>query len=129
MPRYIDMTPTWPEALRMARAVIENGTDEGKALVWAELERMAELAQAHVDSQPSETPGFCVWRCNGSSRTVLAQLAEGGAPEMWTTDSSKFLHFATLDEADRMASAFGDYYAAKDYGMDTGAAPATEVLA
>ena len=49
--RYIDMTPTWPEALRMARAVIENGTDEGQALAWAEIERMAELAQAYVDDQ------------------------------------------------------------------------------
>ena len=42
---YIDMTPTWPHALKMLRVVIENGTDEGKALAWSELERMAELAQ------------------------------------------------------------------------------------
>ena len=49
MSRYIDMTPTWPEALLMARAVIENGSDEGKALAWSELERMAEIAQQAVD--------------------------------------------------------------------------------
>jgi len=48
--RYIDMTPTWPEALRMLRAVIDNGTDEGKALAWAEIERMAKLAQLYTDA-------------------------------------------------------------------------------
>jgi len=49
--RYIDMTPTWPEALRMYRMLIENGDAEGKATAWAELERMAEIAQAHTDAQ------------------------------------------------------------------------------
>jgi len=49
MTRHIDLTPTWPEALLMARAVIENGTDEGKALAWSELERMAAIAQQAVD--------------------------------------------------------------------------------
>jgi len=48
--RIMDMTPTWPEALRMLRAVIENGTSEGQALAWTEIERMAEIAQQHVDS-------------------------------------------------------------------------------
>ena len=48
--RTVDMTPTWPEALLMARAVIENGTDEGKALAWTEIERMAAIAQQAVDS-------------------------------------------------------------------------------
>ena len=47
--RFIDMTPTWPEALRMCRAVIENGTAEGKASAWAELEKMALIAQWAVD--------------------------------------------------------------------------------
>lgn len=49
MTRHIDMTPTWPEALRMIRAVLENGTDHGKDLAWAELERMAKIAQQAVD--------------------------------------------------------------------------------
>jgi len=51
MPRYIDLTPTWPEALNMIRTVIENGTTEGQELAWAELERMALIAQAHVDAE------------------------------------------------------------------------------
>lgn len=51
MTRTIDMTPTWPEALNMCKAVIENGTDEGKANAWAEIARMAEIAQRHVDLQ------------------------------------------------------------------------------
>jgi len=61
MSRHIDMTPTWPEALLMARAVIENGSDEGKALAWSELERMAAIAQQAVeqakaaDAQASDT--------------------------------------------------------------------------
>lgn len=127
MSRYIDMTPTWPEALRMARAVIENGTDEGKALVWAELERMAEIAQAHVDSQPSEAPAYCVWRTNGGSRTVLAQLAASGAAAIWTTDARDFLRFATLDEAEQLAADFGDYFASIGYEITVGAAAASEV--
>ena len=49
--RYIDMTPTWPEALNMLRAVLENGTDEGKTMAWEQLEHMARVAQAHVDAQ------------------------------------------------------------------------------
>ena len=48
--RMIDMTPSWPEALRMYRMLIENGTDEGKATAWKELERMAELAQLYTDA-------------------------------------------------------------------------------
>mgnify|MGYP000122311893 CR=1 FL=1 len=47
--RTIDMTPTWPEALRICRIVIENGTPEGQAEAWKNLEHMAEVAQAHVD--------------------------------------------------------------------------------
>ena len=50
MSRFIDMTPTWPEALRMYRALIENGSDEGKETAWKELERMAELAQLYTDA-------------------------------------------------------------------------------
>ena len=52
--RFIDMTPTWPQALRMLRAVIENGTDEGKADAWTELERMAELAQLYTDANKEQ---------------------------------------------------------------------------
>lgn len=43
MSRTIDMTPTWPEAARLLLAVLENGTDEGKALARAEIQRMADL--------------------------------------------------------------------------------------
>ena len=48
--RKIDMTPTWPQALNMCRMVIENGNSIGKAAAWAELERMAELAQKYVEA-------------------------------------------------------------------------------
>lgn len=51
MKETIDLTPTWPEALRMLRAVIEDGSAAGKALAWAELEHMAKVAQAHVDAK------------------------------------------------------------------------------
>jgi hypothetical protein len=50
MTRFIDMTPTWPEALNMYRALIESGTEEGRATAWAELARMAELAQRYTDA-------------------------------------------------------------------------------
>lgn len=50
MPKFIDATPTWPQAARMLRLIIEGNPDpEAKEAAWAELSRMAVLAQAWVD--------------------------------------------------------------------------------
>jgi hypothetical protein len=46
--RTIDLTPTWLEAVKMCRALIENGTNEGKANAWKEIERMAKIADHYV---------------------------------------------------------------------------------
>lgn len=40
----IDMTPTWAGILPALRALIENSNAEGRRTAWAELERMAALA-------------------------------------------------------------------------------------
>lgn len=42
--RTIDMTPTWAGILPALRALIENSNPEGRRTAWAELERMAALA-------------------------------------------------------------------------------------
>lgn len=42
--KTIDMTPTWAGILPALRALIENSNSEGRATAWAELERMAALA-------------------------------------------------------------------------------------
>lgn len=42
--RVIDMTPTWAGILPALRALIENSNSQGRATAWAELERMAALA-------------------------------------------------------------------------------------
>ena len=49
MPRTIDITPTWPQALKMCRMLIENGNPAGQQTAWEEIERMAELAQEYTD--------------------------------------------------------------------------------
>lgn len=43
MSRFIDMTPTWPQAARIIAAALENGTDKGREAARTELFRMAEL--------------------------------------------------------------------------------------
>lgn len=45
MTRYIDMTPTWPQAARIIAAALENGTSEGRDAARAELFRMADLIE------------------------------------------------------------------------------------
>ena len=63
-PRTIDITPTWAALLPVFRAVLDNGTDEGKRMAWEELARMAEAADqwnAHCKGpqpvEPSENIG------------------------------------------------------------------------
>lgn len=43
--RYIDMTPTWPQAVEILIAALEDGTETGKAASRAELRRMAQILE------------------------------------------------------------------------------------
>lgn len=45
----IDLTPTWQTALQIYLTVLESGTDEGKRLAKEGLNKMANVAQAHVE--------------------------------------------------------------------------------
>jgi len=58
MTRYIDMTPTWPEAARIIAAALENGTDKGRDAARTELFRMADLLDAlqkqHAQQEPNQ---------------------------------------------------------------------------
>ena len=50
MATYIDATPSWPAAAKMLQAILENNPDQReKALAWAEINRMAIMAQAWCD--------------------------------------------------------------------------------
>jgi len=50
MATYIDATPTWPAAAKMLRVILENNPDQrAQDRAWAELGRMAVLAQAWTD--------------------------------------------------------------------------------
>lgn len=45
----IDLTPTWPEALRIYLFALENGTTAGKRAAMEGLEQMAKVAQMYVE--------------------------------------------------------------------------------
>jgi len=51
MKRTIDITPTWPQAARIIAAVLETGTDKGRAAARAELFRMADLLDKLLSQQ------------------------------------------------------------------------------
>jgi len=46
----IDMTPTWAELLPILLAVYENGAAESRRGCFEELERMARIADAYVET-------------------------------------------------------------------------------
>jgi len=41
--KMIDLTPTWPEMVRIIAALMESGTDTGKRAAFDELKRMADV--------------------------------------------------------------------------------------
>lgn len=45
-PKTIDITPSWPAALQILLAALQNGTPEGKRIARAELRHMAQAAEA-----------------------------------------------------------------------------------
>lgn len=48
-PRTIDITPTWRGVLRLLVTVANNAeTAKARANAWAELERMADLADLYI---------------------------------------------------------------------------------
>jgi hypothetical protein len=49
MAKTIDLTPTWPEALRVYLFALENGTAKGKEEARRGLEHMAKVAQMYVE--------------------------------------------------------------------------------
>lgn len=54
MTRYVDMTPTWPEAARIIAAALENGTGDGREAARAELFRMADII-THLSADQNPT--------------------------------------------------------------------------
>jgi hypothetical protein len=58
MTRTVDITPTWKGVLRLMVEVAGNGTSEkGRQSAWAELTRMADLADRYVaEHSPAPEP-------------------------------------------------------------------------
>ena len=58
MTRTVDITPTWKGVLRLMVEVAGNGTsDKGRQSAWAELHRMADLADRYVaEHTPAPAP-------------------------------------------------------------------------
>jgi hypothetical protein len=85
----IDITPTWQEAAQIIAAVLENGTEAGKAPARAELFRMAQMLDAF--------------------RTGTIETEEAkGVWEVITTDTKGRAYgvmFATQEAADSYAEA------------------------
>lgn len=51
--RTVDATPAWAGILPLLRAAVENGTPKGRAMAWAEIERMAALADERNAMAPA----------------------------------------------------------------------------
>ena len=56
--RFIDMTPTWPEAVEMLLAVMENGTPEGVEMAKAEFRRLGQIAQSVQEQSASRAQSW-----------------------------------------------------------------------
>lgn len=82
--RVIDMTPTWAGILPTLRALIENGNPEGRRTAWAELEKMARLADernrmaesfAELRGLLSDWPTFRALSAYGAERATAKKAA------------------------------------------------------
>lgn len=55
MQRLVDLTPTWAAIMPAIAAVLENGTEEGRAMAREELQRAAQaLDAANADARAAE---------------------------------------------------------------------------
>jgi 2-methylcitrate dehydratase PrpD len=63
----IDLTPTWAGVLPALLAVIENGSESGRAAALSELRRMAKAADAAVAVQRAEDANAILWASLGGN--------------------------------------------------------------
>ena len=72
--RTIDVTPTWTDLMPALFAVLQNGTEEGRAIAQAELTRLAKI----VDDQNAEAKTR-LETVNGHSIEAFAVYSPGRA--------------------------------------------------
>jgi hypothetical protein len=87
--RYIDMTPTWPEAARIIAAALENGTGAGRDAARAELFRMADVLHTLNTRQPE---GISLWE-------VITEASTGQPFGMTFTDEATATDYANAMKA------------------------------
>lgn len=52
-PKVIDVTPTWASLIPVFRAILEDGQPKSVEAIWAEIGRMAEIADKYCKMQTS----------------------------------------------------------------------------
>lgn len=80
---YIDCTPTWPEALKVCLHLFENGDAVGRTTAIAELNKMANVAQAYVDLTKEDEGKPPIERFRAFVENALQKISEIDKATKW----------------------------------------------
>lgn len=114
MARYIDLTPTWPEAARIIAAALENGTGKGREAARAELFRMADLLAHFADADRRYIVARAsshAWQQDQPPR--FYRLAAPGFEPFTAADDSAAALRMTKQDARQLAEDLDDYAATR----------------
>lgn len=105
-PRFVDVTPTWAGLIPAFRAVLENGTAEGQAMVWAELTRMAQAADSAVAAAKAEERAQ-IEAARAAEAEAVAALSDIMAPRPCHTsaEGESILDAGAVNRAERARQA------------------------
>ena len=81
--KTIDITPTWPEMVRIIAALMESGTDTGKRAAFEELKRMADVMTATYRIQRDEAIIHANNVVRESSSLITAKIPSGSCGGYW----------------------------------------------
>lgn len=71
--RTIDLSPTWPEAVEILIAALENGTSSGQAAARAEFRRMAQTLDRLANEPDDDAEARAVFE-------IITSRADGSQP-------------------------------------------------
>jgi hypothetical protein len=80
--KTIDITPTWPEMVRIIAALMESGTDTGKRAAFDELKHMADVMTTYR-IQRDEAIIHANNVVRESSRLITARIPSGSCGGYW----------------------------------------------
>lgn len=89
--KTIDITPTWPEMVRIIAALMESGTDTGKRAAFEELKRMADVMTTYR-IQRDEAIIHANNVVRESSCLITAKIPSGSGSGYWNAVAN-FRHF------------------------------------